>query len=74
MSTTDALFQPADYTENKRYWSGEDGHGAVLDAPDWAYYADDWCMWDTYRTSHPLRRPAEMLEVYRRLVAHGSRQ
>jgi predicted alpha-1,2-mannosidase len=50
-----AFFQPADYTEYGRFWSGEDGKGTVLAAPDWEYYSDDWCMWDTFRTTHPLQ-------------------
>ena len=50
-----SLFQPADYTEHGRFWSGEDGKGTVVSAPDWEYYADDWCMWDTFRTTHPLQ-------------------
>ena len=48
------FLQPADYTEDGRYFLGADGAGKVFDAPDWRYYTDDWCMWDTFRTSHPL--------------------
>ena len=58
-----AFFQPADYTESGRFWNGEDGKGAVLAAPDWEFYADDWCMWDTFRTTHPLQT---LLEPERR--------
>ena len=45
---------PADYTEGGRFFSGADGTGRIETADGWRYYTDDWCMWDTYRTSHPL--------------------
>jgi predicted alpha-1,2-mannosidase len=54
---------PADYTEDCQFWNGEDGVGTVLSAPDWHYYTDDWCMWDTFRTVHPLQT---LLEPERR--------
>lgn len=49
-----SLMQPADYTEDGRFLSPADGFGTVVDAPDWRYYTDDWCLWDTFRTTHPL--------------------
>jgi predicted alpha-1,2-mannosidase len=48
------FMQPADYTEDGRFFCGSDGFGKVLEAPDWRYYTDDWCHWDTFRTTHPL--------------------
>lgn len=73
-----SLFQPTDYSEDGRFWSGEDGVGTVLNAADWgyhgdnwAYYADDWCMWDTFRTSHPLQlllEPERRSEIVRSIV------
>lgn len=48
------MMQPADHTESERFYNGASGEGAVLDARGWRYYSDDWCMWDTFRTSHPL--------------------
>jgi len=65
-----ALMQPADYTEaGGRYVVATDGSVKVFDdgrpseAPNGRvdgpgahrFYTDDWCMWDTYRTSHPLQ-------------------
>ncbi len=48
------LFAPADYTEaGGAFFSGADGIGAVHTA-DHKYYTDDWCAWDTFRTSRPL--------------------
>jgi predicted alpha-1,2-mannosidase len=46
---------PSDYTEvDGLFFSGADGVGKVLTAEDWHYYTDDWCAWDTFRTSRPL--------------------
>jgi predicted alpha-1,2-mannosidase len=36
------------------FFSGADGSGKVLTVKDWRYYTDDWCAWDTFRTSRPL--------------------
>jgi predicted alpha-1,2-mannosidase len=50
-----SLFQPADYTESDgSFFCGADGVGDTYTAHNWRYFTDDWCMWDTYRTSHPL--------------------
>lgn len=65
-----SLFQPADYTEaGGVYHSAFDGkhntHNAFVQGPVAGkpgrsegrvrrFYTDDWCMWDTYRTLHPL--------------------
>lgn len=53
------LLAPADYTEvGGVFFSGADGLGAVVRPEDqaraWHYYTDDWCAWDTFRTSRPL--------------------
>lgn len=48
-----SLLAPADYTEGNGFFSGADGIGQTWQADGWRYYTDDWCMWDTYRTSHP---------------------
>lgn len=50
-----ALMQPADYTEDGRYASGADGVRRVHDALGRRFYTDDWCIWDTFRTTHPLQ-------------------
>ncbi|MCB9532403.1 MAG: glycoside hydrolase family 92 protein, partial [Myxococcales bacterium] len=50
-----AAMQPADGTElGGRFASAWGGEVEVFDAPG-RYLSDDWCMWDTYRTSVPLR-------------------
>ncbi len=57
-----SLFQPADYTEaNGRYVVGASGSPVVRQVGDDGarYFTDDWCMWDTFRTSHPLRTLVE---------------
>lgn len=49
------LLQPVDYSEYGRFWTGFDGQGVVVESEDMHYYSDDWCAWDTFRTSHPLQ-------------------
>ncbi|MBN2496962.1 MAG: GH92 family glycosyl hydrolase [Deltaproteobacteria bacterium] len=50
-----SLFQPADYTEaGGAFFCGADGQGQVFWWSDKRYYTDDWCIWDTFRTAHPL--------------------
>jgi len=49
------MLAPSDYTEvDGVFFSGADGVGKVLTAGDYHYYSDDWCAWDTFRTSRPL--------------------
>ena len=48
-------FAPADYTEaGGRFYSAADGRGAVSRWQTGRFYTDDWCAWDTFRTSRPL--------------------
>ncbi len=48
------FFQPADYTEaNGQFVVGASGAPVVRPADGFRYFTDDWCMWDTFRTSHP---------------------
>lgn len=55
-----AMFQPADYSEDGRFASSWGGEVEVTALPDGRrYMTDDWCLWDTYRTSHPLRTLVE---------------
>ena len=57
-----SLFQPADYTEaSGQYVVGSSGAPVIRDVGDdgFRYFTDDWCMWDTFRTSHPLRTLVE---------------
>ncbi len=50
-----SMVEPVDYTEGDRAWIGPGGAGQVVDLEGRHFYADDWCLWDTFRTSHPLR-------------------
>lgn len=49
------LLQPTDYTEYGRFWSGADGTGKVFQTDELRFFSDDWCVWDTFRTTHPLQ-------------------
>lgn len=72
-----AMFQPADYTESGgRFFTAADGRGAVHEAQRWRYLTDDWCLWDTYRTSHPLRTlvEPEIIDDYVRSLLHVRRE
>lgn len=67
---------PVDYTEDCQFWNGEDGVGTVLPAADWHYYTDDWCMWDTFRTVHPLQtllEPERRSDIIRSMVTSYER-
>lgn len=69
-----AHYQPSDTSEQGRHWTGYDLAGEVRDTLSGGYYTDDFCQWDTFRTTHPLqiltepeRRAgmiASMLEAY----------
>ncbi len=49
------LMQPADHTEvGGAFWSAADEVGAVFEDAGHRFYTDDWCAWDTFRTSRPL--------------------
>ncbi|NOY90515.1 MAG: glycoside hydrolase family 92 protein [Deltaproteobacteria bacterium] len=50
-----SMFQPANYTEaNGRAVVSASGEHREIDLGGRPFYTDDWCMWDTYRTLHPL--------------------
>ncbi|MBM4354017.1 MAG: glycoside hydrolase family 92 protein [Deltaproteobacteria bacterium] len=53
------MFAPADFTESGRVWTGADGFGTVLDANGFRFFSDNWCLWDTFRTTHPLQAITE---------------
>jgi predicted alpha-1,2-mannosidase len=53
------MFAPADFTESGRFWIGTDGTGTVLDANGFRFFSDNWCLWDTFRTTHPLQAITE---------------
>jgi len=48
------FLQPSDYTEDGQFWDGGNGTGKVRNTGGRRYFADDWCMWDTAKTTHPL--------------------
>lgn len=55
-----AMFQPADYSEGDTFASAWDGVQSAYPLPEGRrYVTDDWCLWDTFRTSHPLRTLVE---------------
>jgi predicted alpha-1,2-mannosidase len=50
-----AAMNPADHTEaGGAFQTGSSGFHVVRQADDWRFYTDDWCLWDTFRTTHPL--------------------
>ncbi len=55
-----SMFQPANHTEpGGRFMVANGGERHVREGDGRPFYKDDWCMWDTYRTTHPL---ASLLE------------
>jgi len=56
-----SMMQPSGLVEhNGAFVSGTAGEPRLHDACDTrTFYADDWCLWDTFRTTHPL---ATMIE------------
>jgi len=51
-----AMMQPSELTEpGGSFVSGTSGSPVTHTACDTrVFYADDWCLWDTFRTTHPL--------------------
>ena len=73
------LMQPADHTETGGvFFSAADQLGAVttLDRGR-RFYTDDWCAWDTFRTSRPLatlvepRTVSDVVASYLHLYSEG---
>ncbi|NOZ57765.1 MAG: glycoside hydrolase family 92 protein [Calditrichaeota bacterium] len=70
-----ALGQPTNFTEGDRYYSGFDGLVHPRGGHD--FYSDDWCIWDTFRTTHPLQALVEpeiqndILQSYVRIYEQG---
>jgi len=49
------LMAPADYSEvGGVFYSAADSKGAVTTWKTRRFFTDDWCAWDTFRTSRPL--------------------
>ena len=58
------LMAPADYTEvGGVFYSAADSKGAVTTWQDRHFFTDDWCAWDTFRTSRPLATMVEPATV-----------
>lgn len=49
-----SLLQPADYTENGQFFNGGVAKPGAQSSDKRRFYTDDWCVWDTARTTHPL--------------------
>lgn len=71
------LITPIDYTEDDSYYSGVTGVNEIYPAKGRRFYSDDWCTWDTYRTSHPLQtivepeRQADYAQSYVSMYDHS---
>ena len=48
-----SLIVPTDYTEGDTFFCGLTGKAYPSEGR--SFYGDDWCTWDTYRTTHPLQ-------------------
>lgn len=49
-----SLLQPADYSEQGQFWNGMTNPPKIQSTEGRRYFTDDWCSWDTARTTHPL--------------------
>ena len=72
------LTQPTDYTEvGGKFFSATAGDGHVVSWKDRGYYLDDWCAWDTFRTSRPLgtlvepERTGDIVASYLQIYQQG---
>ena len=71
------LITPIDYTEDDSYYTGVTGTGEIYPANGRRFYSDDWCTWDTYRTTHPLQtivepeRQADYAQSYVSMYDHS---
>ena len=72
-----ALITPIDYTEEQSYYSGITGEGKIYPAKGRRFYSDDWCTWDTFRSTHPLQtivepeRQADFAQSYVSMYQHS---
>jgi predicted alpha-1,2-mannosidase len=68
--------QPTDYTEYDEYMDGVDGR-KVYPSERKHFYSDDWAIWDTFRTTHPLQnileteRGNDQVQTMTRIYEHG---
>lgn len=71
-----SLNQPTDYTEHDEYFDGVGGRN-VYPSEGRHFYSDDWAIWDTFRTTHPLQnliepeRAADQAQTLVRMYRHG---
>ncbi len=49
-----AMLQPVDYTEDGQFMNNSKEVATVQSTAGKHFYTDDWCVWDTTRTTHPL--------------------
>ena len=74
-----SLLAPTDYTEYDNYYSGFCGEGKVYPVQGRHFYNDDWCTWDTFRSTHPLqtivepKRQSDYVQSYIRMFEQGGR-
>jgi len=54
-----SLCCPVDYAEYGRYYCNIDGEVHQLRAGQEKYFGSDYCVWDTFRTTHPLQQIIE---------------
>ncbi len=72
-----ALITPIDYTEEDFYYSGITGVREIYPAKGRRFYSDDWCTWDTFRSTHPLQtivepeRQADYAQSYVSMYEHS---
>ena len=72
-----SLIIPTDYTEGDSYYSGVNGKGKIYPANGRNFYSDDWCTWDTFRSTHPLQtiiepeRQSDYVWSYMQMYEHS---
>jgi predicted alpha-1,2-mannosidase len=68
--------QPTDYTEYEEYMDGVGGR-KVYPSEGKHFYSDDYAIWDTFRTTHPLQnileaeRGNDQVQTMVRIYEHG---
>lgn len=71
-----ALNQPTDYREYDKYLDAL-GEEKIYDSEGRSFYSDDWALWDTFRSTHPLQnliepeRASDMITTFTRIYEHG---
>ena len=71
-----ALAVPTDYTEDDSYFYNTGAVKNVFPSKGRHFYSDDWCTWDTFRSTHPLQnimepeRRSDIVWSYIRMYNH----